>query len=1044
MIYGSSRISSYKTISGLTAGPTGATGANGPTGSTGSIGPTGSTGGTGYGISGGVAIGNTLHFYGITGITLGSFYSFGAVGVSSGGEVYKIVGLGVDEQNQSTNIIFGENEQFVKGVTAVFKGFTLSGFVPGITKFVGMSADASTLYFHGATVAEFQTPLGITGELIFVDPSVGFGLGVLKGAAAKNTQWDASKNQLTIDQVFTREAIYQNKNWNAFGTNPFDFVPDSTAFSYYGGLTGLKGATFGTATLQNALTPQLIYFASAQYGIETIGATPIEELSQTITLGFTGGATMEFITFPNTPQSGGWTFTYEPQNITRESIGSCCFCQNPNEDGTSDKICLDYVSRQYCTSISGSFDTSACKDRSTSSDCYFEGACCVYDSETQETKCVNTSSDLCAKFHGVFNYGKHCGGAWNNGELFECPTSICSTGPVEVGKCCVAGRCFNLSKVTCESIFGTTWSSGQCVTETTDPTCCAAHNIVGACCKPGPNHTCVSLDPQDCMGVGGIFKGFGSKCSEVSCCGSALSDDYFKGVCADSCKALGPNQIYSCLEIGTKIGGGYFAGFVGMPNPCNGFSNPNLAHGEPLECLCNPRGVIQGNPNWKYKTCLGISGADNAGSIDYFARTYPVVLPKASLDSQCILKAGVPFVQQAYNLNDILWPSARLFEGTSTYTPNRGKHSFSLIDTGLAVEYFDGFTSNLYQYLSAQVYGENDIHVLWALIVGPEDIEVVNNEKKLSWGMMQGCHKANSSGVSIEINTEEIPTYPVDGLLSTRIHDSSSKDNPNLWFRSDITSNQIPGFLISDKNAYMRFTFGRGSNFNSSFSEQKIKTNKTIFKEAYAQMWDSQNPLDSALRQISITNETQSYGYNDWYIPSITELNYIYANIGELTGSMIANGDEVMDGDEYWSSTSVSRLIYWNKIYPLDKDFYKLDPIDSNIEPYLSHTRITSEGNIFGLNEDTAYEFTQSVANGQKMLTQVFNNDDTNSNLIGMVASRDRSARIANLRPVRRIPFVVTCDNFTYTSSMLTTYFSGGTAGCSSCLDHVEGLCPNE
>jgi hypothetical protein len=188
MIYGSSRISSYKTISGLTAGPTGATGATGPTGSTGPIGPTGSTGGTGYGISGGIATGNTLHFYGITGITLGSFYSFGVVGVSSGGEVYKIVGLGLEEENQSTKIIFGENEQFTKGVTAVFKGFTLSGFVPGITKFVGMSADASTLYFHGATVAEFQTPLGITGELIFVDPSVGFGLGVLKGAAAKNTQ----------------------------------------------------------------------------------------------------------------------------------------------------------------------------------------------------------------------------------------------------------------------------------------------------------------------------------------------------------------------------------------------------------------------------------------------------------------------------------------------------------------------------------------------------------------------------------------------------------------------------------------------------------------------------------------------------------------------------------------------------------------------------------------------------------------------------------------------------------------------------------------
>lgn len=1025
MINGSSRLNQRVKLLGLSAGPTGHTGSTGPTGPTGSTGSIGPTGATGYGVSGGTAIGFDVSFYGITGVTLGTFYVRGDTGSSGGDEFYKIDGLGEEKPNVSTNLLFGSQQEFIAGQTATFKNIKLVGSpVPGITVFVGISANPFTVFLYGATVPDFQIPIGLTGELIYVNFGAGFGTGVTKGAAATNTEWDSTKRQLTVDQNFFRESLYLNKNWNVAGTDPFDFVPNAIGFNYYGGLTGTTGNTAGTSVVENEIFPTLRYFESSQQFKPDGDLSEGFTLTQRITLGFTAGSTMEYLDF--IPSSGiSYTNTYEPQKIKREIIGSCCYCKQPDIDGNSIKTCLDYVSKSFCETISGIFATGACIERSDSSDCYFEGACCVYNTETNTSKCVNTNGDLCSKFGGIFYESKRCGEVWVNGELFTCPSNICNSGSAEIGKCCVSGRCFNLSRADCASISGATWSVGECVNETGDPTCCAILDLSGACCVQSQ---CTIKEPYDCASSGGIFKGIGTKCNEISCCGFTLIDDYFKGSCADACKALGTQQLYSCLNVGDKIGGGYFVGFVGMPNPCDQFLNPSLAFGEPLECLCNPRGNIQGNPNWKFRTCAGVSGKDNAGSIDYFARTYPITLPKDSLDSQCLLKAGVPFVQQAYEINNIQWPSENLFEGGFGYSESRGTHAFSLIDTGLAVEYFDGSQNNLYKYLAGKVYGTSDIQVLWALIIAPEDVEVVGS-RKISWGMMQGCHKAGSTGYPIEINTEEIPTYPVDGLLTTRIHDSSSKNNPDLWFRS----------TTNDPNAYKRFTFGSGSHFDSIYTEQEIKTDKNKFKQAYARMWDNQNPLDSALRQISIKNETQSYGFNDWYIPSITELNYIYSNINKLNAALAINDDQIMAGEQYWSSTSVSRLNYWDSIYPLDKDYYQIDKPNSTKEPFFNYTRFTSENNNFGLAEDAAYKFTMAVSNGQRMLTQVFNNDS--AKIEGMMISQDRSSRIAHLRPVRRIPIVVTCDNFKYTSNILNNYWTSGSTGCSSCLDVIEGLC---
>lgn len=1025
MIYGSSRITQIVTgnIPGANPGNTGNTGNTGSTGSTGADGNIGPVGNTGAGITGatGSGVGITLFAnnvaYKFTGLK-------GSAGSSQGGEYYRIVGLGIVNDNISGNFVFSDSIEIAAGQTALFKGITISGQVPlpTIPNFVGVSSDnISTVYIYGATVPEANIPIGNTGELIYVNSNAGFGVTPLKASNAANTKWVAAERQLIIDQNLTREPIYQNKNWTTVGSPEFTFSIEPGTFSDYGKITS---ATFGTALLENTITPNFIYYStSAIYGLENNENINSISLGQSIILGLTSGTTFERISFITT--SGiSYTNTYKPQNITREKIGSCCFCSV----GSESKICLDYTSSDFCSSVSGVFSTESCNDRTSSSDCYIEGACCVYDVETGTVRCINTTKEKCATFNGLFNETKTCNNVWVNGQLFTCPTNFCNTGTRQLGKCCVQGRCYTLTQADCASIFGSSFFAGSvCTSETLDATCCGALDLRGACCVVG---NCVNnVSPAQCTNTyNGIFQGSGSKCTEVTCCGYSFSDEYFRGACAESCKALGDQQIYSCLNVGDKLGGGYFVGFIGMPNPCDEFNTPLLAYGEPLECMIYPRGELSKVPDWYLKTCKGTNGQTNTGCIEYFSRTYPDVLPLSSLTSRCLLKAGVPFIQQAYSLNGITWPNEKLFEGGFAYNPNRGSHSFSLVGSGLAVEFLDGTDENLYRYLSTKVYGSSNIHVLWALIVAPEDVEI-SGSRTLSWGMMQGCHKPNSNGEPVEIVAEEIPTYPTDGLLTTRLHDSSSKNYPEYWFRG-----------TTDPDAYNRFNFGNGPAWDFSVSAQEITSDINKFKEAYSEMWNRKNPLDSAIRQISEINETNSYGHNDWYIPSITELNYIYENVPVLNASLAVNGDQIIGGDEYWSSTSVSRLLSWDTTDPLNKDLYSIEPINSQIEPYLSTTRLTSTNNNFNLNEDSSYSFTMAVSNGQKMLTQTFTQEDPTTS--GRVISRNRNSKIANLRPVRRIPLVVTCGGFYYSTDILNNYWKSGVTGCSSCLDRVEGICP--
>jgi len=1021
MIYGSSTINLTNQGScGSFTGPTGPIGQTGPTGPTGgSI--TGPKGPTGYGITGATynisSPGVTFYIENISPININLRGPSGANGTGF------IVLNGVT--TNGTSILISEdlfeitnNEVIIdQDETAYFKSILFDSINGEIQN---SSETSSLISVHGKTYDIY--PMGNTGEILYLTTTN-------EARGARGTSWDAQTNQLFFTLDATRLPIYDNDNVIIDLGTIFDFgwpIPgqgitqgSETVFTQ-----NILGATYGRIQNQIIFEPPLITNSLGDYVQDRwkyiVGPDNHSYFYYKTFLGQSGGENLYY--FSN-PLESSPTSKFLPQRLPSDYIGSCCLC---SINDPTNKKCIDYVGKEYCIKQGGQFSTRSCEERDGLGDCFTEGACC------SNNKCNNTSFETCSKFGGVFYPNELCGKTIVAGkEVFNCPSSCPSA---QKWACCVKGRCYNLSEAECVSIPDSTFLNNTVCIGEEDIRCCNIPSYSGACCY---NKVCVNnTHPGTCKQQGGVFMGLGTQCEEISCCGVSYTPDYY--IDDLSCRASIND---ACYEVGTRVGGGYLVGIIGVPNPCEIFQNPRKAFGEPVECLCNPRGNVQGDlaEQWKFKNCKKYVGVippdrDEFGNIftasqEYVARTHPLIPEEASFANKCLFKGGAPYIHQLTNAvangEGVTWPHASFFFGTDSYDGFAGPWAFDN-QTCNAISEVSGLgtpSSELYKYLSEKFYGSRSVHIAWALIMAPEDVKYELNsqeEKQVSWSGMFETRLKGTTPTTRKYFIEPVSTCIVDGLLSTRLHDAYSKSKPELWFRDYNGDGK-------DENCYRRFDSDLKNLWPSNANRQEVESDINEFKYQYTRMWDNQNSQSTAVKQISLWNEQNKYGFDDWYIPSITELNYIAANFDLLNQTILLNGDlthEPLSSTEYWSSTSVGRVATWDDFNHTNKRSYVLESTANGVANNQQYSGLLNS--LPNIPVNSVFDLAHQNINGQGMLVQNFN--DINNPQTYLQKRTD----VANLRPVRRIPIVLGISNL----DIPLEYDSYDFSSCKSCLGY--------
>jgi len=147
------------------------------------------------------------------------------------------------------------------------------------------------------------------------------------------------------------------------------------------------------------------------------------------------------------------------------------------------------------------------------------GRCCLPDGS-----CRDTSQSLCAQLNGVWTgLGTRCA------DFEPCPP------PPTSGCCLPSGQCIEATQAACQSQGGNWNPSLHCASLNC--------NLAGACC--GFGGACQDgVTQADCLSSGGIFRGAGTTCAQVSCTGACCNPVAGGFECVDNstfqiCQAVG-------------------------------------------------------------------------------------------------------------------------------------------------------------------------------------------------------------------------------------------------------------------------------------------------------------------------------------------------------------------------------------------------------------------------------------------------------------------------------------------------------------------------
>jgi len=410
--------------------------------------------------------------------------------------------------------------KFRDGKTAHFKNIVVKGNA------IKIEEGLKELQILGATAEPFSGG-GITGSLLYIKELDG----ALRGFNAPNTIWGITGNDIVFARIYENRELTTdifpipshgekrtNYNYNVSLGKSIDLSTNLPTENQVKAITNDDA----TGTQHSNYIP---VYNVKQYSEQS---TNFYEAFPHVYLGLSASSGIEeHIAVLNEPSF--YDLRDDGDSIYRKiEIGSCCFCKTdipttfPNDPidpiVVSNKVvqdCIDSVSKSYCDSVGGKFDTISClyrtdDDGTLNPYCSDGGVCCV------NGQCVKSNKHLCESvFGGFFFFKEESGEYWTCERVEEefggCP-DVCSGS----GVCCLpGGLCIVLNCFACGLIADSICLEGVLSCEDAD--CCSQPNNFGSCCV---DELCFDgLTPSQCMkdvadanGNPGKFNGIGSRC----------------------------------------------------------------------------------------------------------------------------------------------------------------------------------------------------------------------------------------------------------------------------------------------------------------------------------------------------------------------------------------------------------------------------------------------------------------------------------------------------------------------------------------------------